>query len=633
MSFPLTLDLSATAVTLKPGATASVVVTVRNVSPIVQHYEALVVGLPSDDLWSRDVDTVKLRPGEGGSITVTLALPATTQLLGGSYVLGVLVRSPYQPREVSRAEELTMVVEAVAGVTLSAFPEIVQGKDEGHVSVSVANTGNTPVTLDLVAVDDQGKADFTINPPVMALAAGSTQPAQVTIRSRGPFSGPERRSAVTVRALAGGTPRGEAKVTFVQQPRVAAAVLRGLGVVLAVAVIAASIIVGGVYGKSNQATTAPPTAASAPATQPTSVTTSAAGAKPPAAPKIKLDPAQPVVAEQVTIAAQVTKGVTAFAWTTTKPDGTSGPSSTEAQFTPSLDPAGAWKVKLTITGVDQTSSSSAELAFTVKEKPPNVEVVSQSIEVKSDKLTTTTVSCPEGKFAVGGGAYATQDAAQVLLFEGSMPIEGGKGWSVALLSTGDDLTVTGYATCIADIGLQLVTTPEEEASDTRRPGTATCPSGTVAVGGGGGFAPVDDTGSRAFLDESAPVPDADGTYTSWSVLAESTTPRILQTAVWCAPQPAGYSVQVNPLAAATGTGGVEPTATCATGQALSGGIAFVQGAGAVQVDPTRSIILRSSAPLTAQAGQTGEGWVGSATFTVALDQAIGAYVVCAQLNA
>ena len=632
MSFPLTIDLSATAVTLKPGAPASVVVTVRNVSPIVQHYEALVVGLPSEDLWSRDVETVKLRPGEAGAITVTISLPDGTRLLGGSYVLGVLVRSPYQPQEVSRAEELTMVVEAVAGVTLTAFPEIVHGKDEGLISVSVANTGNTPVTLDLVALDDQGKADFVINPPGVALAAGSTQPVQVTIRSRGPFSGPERRSAVTVRALAGGAPRGEAKITFVQQPRVASAVLRGLGVVLAVAVIAGSIIVGAVYGKGNQ-DAATPTAPPGSTTQPTIVTTSAAGAKPPAAPKIKLDPAQPVVAEPVTISAQVADGVTAFAWTTTKPDGTEGPNSSQPQFMPALEPAGAWKVKLTITGVDQTSSSSAELAFTVKDKPPNVEVVSQSIELTTEELTSTAISCPEGKFAVGGGAYVGQDDAEVLLFEQSMPIEGGKGWSVSVRDSGDDLEATGYATCADLPGLELVASSEDEATDTRRAGTATCPTGKVAVGGGGGFEPVDDPESRAFLDESAPTQDPGGTaYTSWTVLAESTSQRLLQTAVWCAPVPAGYEVQVNPLAAATGTGGVEPSVTCSTGQALSGGIAFAPGAGAVQVDPTRSIILRSSAPLTAQAGQTGQGWIGSATFTVALDQAIGAYVVCAELN-
>lgn len=226
-----------------------------------------------------------------------------------------------------------------------------------------------------------------------------------------------------------------------------------------------------------------------------------------------------------------------------------------------------------------------------------------------------------------------QDDTEVLLFEQSMPIEGGKGWSVALRGSGDDLEVTGYATCVDLPGLELVPSIEDEATDTRRAGTATCPAGKVPVGGGGGFEPVDDPESRAFLDESSPSQDAGGgLYTSWSVLAESTTQRLLQTAVWCAPPPPGYSVQVNPLAAAIGTGGVEPSATCPTGQALSGGIAFAPGAGAVQTDPTRSIILRSSAPLTAQPGQTGQGWVGSATFTVALDQAIGAYVVCAELN-
>lgn len=132
MNFPLTFDLSTAAVKLKPGGSAQVVVTIRNVSPIVQHYEALVVGLPSDDLWSRDAEMTKLRPGEAGTITVTVALPVDTQMLGGTYVLGVLVRSPYQPREVSRAEELALTVETIAGITVTAFPEIIHGKNDGY---------------------------------------------------------------------------------------------------------------------------------------------------------------------------------------------------------------------------------------------------------------------------------------------------------------------------------------------------------------------------------------------------------------------------------------------------------------------------------------------------------------------
>jgi len=625
MDFPLTVDLSTAGIRLKPGGMADVVVTIRNVSPIVQHYEARVIGLPSEDLWSRDVETVKLRPGESGTITVKITLPQDTQVLGGTYVLGVLVRSPYQPNDVSRAEELTLVVETVAGITMSAFPEIIQGRNDGFFSVTVANTGNTAVSLDLVATDDQGKASFFLNPPGVALPARGTQPVQVQIRSRGPFSGNERRSAVTVRAMAGGEQRGETRVTFVQQPRVASAVLRVLGIVLAVAVVAASIIVGGILGRSDDTVT--PTQ-QATTQQPTTVTTSASGDKPPAAPKIKITPPQPIVNENVNFSAQVPDGVTEFAWQVIKkPEGTVMITNVNPQFDWTPAEVGDYNVKLTIS--DDGGESSTAVDFSVQDRPSNVQIVSEEVELPNNELVTHTVDCPEPKVALGGGAYVALNEAQGLLFESSRPIDGGKGWSVAIRNTGEDTTAVVSANCIQPFdGLKLRPFVEEEPSDVRRSFPGACEPGEVSLGGGGGVQRVDDQEPRAVIDESRPVKDGSDSW--WMLVVDMSSPRLLETLVWCAPPPAGFAIEVTSVDAPVGSGLFEETATCATGQALGGGVGFAEGA--VQVDPDRSIIMRSSGPASVKPGEMGQGWVGSGEFNVQLDQKVGVYAICAQLD-
>src|SRR4030095_9860178 len=101
----LTVALSPTARQTKPGASPQVTVTITNVSDIVEHYQVTLVGLPSNEYWATEPAMTKLRPRETGTIGVQVTVPERGGLLGGRYVLGVLVSSPYQP-DVARSADL-----------------------------------------------------------------------------------------------------------------------------------------------------------------------------------------------------------------------------------------------------------------------------------------------------------------------------------------------------------------------------------------------------------------------------------------------------------------------------------------------------------------------------------------------
>src|SRR2546421_92970 len=96
-------------VSLRPGESTSVDVTIQNTSQAIEHYGPTVVGLPRDDLFDCEPSVVKLRPGESGTVQVNISVPERPAPDAGLYTLGVLVRSPYQ-RQVSRCEELRMDV-------------------------------------------------------------------------------------------------------------------------------------------------------------------------------------------------------------------------------------------------------------------------------------------------------------------------------------------------------------------------------------------------------------------------------------------------------------------------------------------------------------------------------------------
>ena len=106
----------------------------------------------------------------------------------------MLVTSPYQ-LDVSRSADLVLDIETVAGIELTATPMTAEGATSAMYELSVTNGGNTEVPVDLVATDDQGKAQIVSRtPPSLDIRPGESQAARVSVRARGILAGQERRS-------------------------------------------------------------------------------------------------------------------------------------------------------------------------------------------------------------------------------------------------------------------------------------------------------------------------------------------------------------------------------------------------------------------------------------------------------
>src|SRR5256886_1571443 len=238
-------------VTLRPGESTGVEVTIQNTSQAVEHYGATIVGLPRDDLFGCEPSVVKLRPGESGSVQVNLSIPERPAPDAGLYTLGVLVRSPYQ-REVSRCEELRMDVQPAPALSIEAQPEICVGGPDADYTLRVANDGNTVIAVTLQGSDPERKVGFSFRPRSVQIAPNSSAPAQVTVRARAPWSGQEVRRSLTVRATSGTDLAAEKQVTFVQKPRIPGGPMRVVGIAVAVGVLAAATLAGALVRNARQ---------------------------------------------------------------------------------------------------------------------------------------------------------------------------------------------------------------------------------------------------------------------------------------------------------------------------------------------------------------------------------------------
>ena len=262
MAFGLTITVTPARVQLKPGGTTQVSVTITNVSDIVEHYQVALVGLPSHDYWTSEPALTKLRPKESGTVTLAITLPDQGGILGGRYVLGVFVTSPYQP-DVARSADLVLHVSATSGISLTATPLTATDQRTASYTLLLTNNGNTDAPLHLTATDENGRATVHVTPTSVHIPPGTATAAHVTVQAPTTLTGPERRSTIAVTAHtttahtagppAAGETRGEVKLTLIQPPLIPPTLFRILGMMLAVTVMAAAILTGSVLGRRSSA--------------------------------------------------------------------------------------------------------------------------------------------------------------------------------------------------------------------------------------------------------------------------------------------------------------------------------------------------------------------------------------------
>ena len=414
-TFPLTVAVTPSALQVKPGASAQVTVTITNVSDIVEHYQVTLVGLPSNEYWTTEPAMTKLKPRGTGAIGVRITVPERGGLLGGRYVLGVLVSSPYQP-DVARSADLVLEVGVVSGMELTATPMTATGKTEAAYAVSLTNDGNIDVPVDLVATDEHGKAEIRIDPASVYVRPGGAQAARVNVRAPGLLTGTERRSTITIKALAAGETRGQVQVSFIQTPRIAPVIFRTLGIVLAVAVIAGAIVIGGLVGRqeagSGPSTNTAPPSPTQQTTQPT--TPSGSVTTPPAQPTVSpitISPDTPAVDVDTVLTATASAGITKWLWDITGPDNFTKKDPTPQQLIIKFPLPGQYTIRLTVTDAGGQTAEAPELTVPVEPNAQGAEVFSTKIKIDPGQTVSNAAGCGEGLVAVGGGLDVVSDGA------------------------------------------------------------------------------------------------------------------------------------------------------------------------------------------------------------------------------
>ncbi|WP_342593534.1 RICIN domain-containing protein [Streptomyces inhibens] len=233
-------SLEPAAITVDPGAVASVRLRIRNTGDTVEEYRLRPAGDAAG--WTRvEPDVLRLYPGAEGTAQVTFAPPRTPDAAAGPTPFGIRVEPAEHP-EIRDVVEGQVTVGPFTELRCELVPLAVRGRWRAKAAVAVDNLGNQPLTVSLSGRENGDALTVEAEPGSVQVAPGRAAFAQLHIRpATVSWVGGTSKHPFTVSALRAGVPEPtELRGTYLQPsvlPRWAMAVC-SLLIVAALAFVA-----------------------------------------------------------------------------------------------------------------------------------------------------------------------------------------------------------------------------------------------------------------------------------------------------------------------------------------------------------------------------------------------------------
>lgn len=178
-------SLNLSAVSVEPGAEATIEIKVRNSGTVVDQFTLDVVGAAA--AWAIVTPpSLNLLPGTEGVAAVSFRPPRSTDVAAGVVPFGVRVVSQ-QDAEGSTTEEGTVEVLPFRELYAELTPRTTRGRREGRTELAIDNRGNQPLNADLSATDPNEALLFHFSPPGLVAGPNTAAFSKLGVRARKSF--------------------------------------------------------------------------------------------------------------------------------------------------------------------------------------------------------------------------------------------------------------------------------------------------------------------------------------------------------------------------------------------------------------------------------------------------------------
>ncbi|MCU1345479.1 MAG: hypothetical protein JWL70_1745, partial [Acidimicrobiia bacterium] len=194
------VSASDAAVQVAPGAVGVLTLRIRNTGGIVEGFSIEPLGelAPFVDV---NPPLVNVLPGQDGMATVTIRPPRSSQPAAGAYPLGLRVKGR-QDTTATAVEEVHVTVSPFVALDLRVVPQNAKGRRSATLRAEVANTGNSPAAVRILASDPDDALAMTPAQQVLNLGPGERTLQSIVVRARDrPFRGQPEQHPFLVSAL------------------------------------------------------------------------------------------------------------------------------------------------------------------------------------------------------------------------------------------------------------------------------------------------------------------------------------------------------------------------------------------------------------------------------------------------
>ncbi|MCW2136619.1 COG1470 family protein [Actinoplanes cyaneus] len=225
-------NLGSDSVSVSPGSTVTVPVTVRNSGDTVEAYRIEVLGEPAE--WAvAEPAEITLYPAGSETVTVTFAPPRSPRVAAGERPFGVRV-VPSEHPDSTVVQEGVLTVEPFSEVTAQLQPGTQAGRRQGRYRIDTDNHGNVAEELAFTAADGADQVTFALRPAALLAANGTRAETRLTVKARRwLWWGPPREFPFTAEVRPTGGRVLAMEGVFVQKPIISAGLLKLLAALLA----------------------------------------------------------------------------------------------------------------------------------------------------------------------------------------------------------------------------------------------------------------------------------------------------------------------------------------------------------------------------------------------------------------
>ena len=182
MSAVIRVVLSRKDLEIEPGQEGEIVVTIQNLSEIVDRYQIRVEGLPSE--WVEvSRSEISLFPQDQDQVRVGFQLPAAPTARAGGYDFQLQVVSEENPAERTSVEANLQVL-AASSFSLALSPQRQRSEAGATYQLRIVNEGNTDLRLRLSGGDPEEGCSYVFSQSELTVPAGQSEAVSVQVTPR-----------------------------------------------------------------------------------------------------------------------------------------------------------------------------------------------------------------------------------------------------------------------------------------------------------------------------------------------------------------------------------------------------------------------------------------------------------------